>query len=80
MGFIGNLLSDVVDVVSGGIPIVGGKLGQVIGAQARKLPFKTGGVVMNPIIAEAKRMKGTKEMKAKMARLRAMRGKKKAKK
>lgn len=76
-GIIGDFLGSVVEAVSGGIPVVGPKLGQYVASQSRRLPFRSGGLVVNPIIAEAKKMKGTKEMKAKMARLRAMRGKKK---
>jgi len=74
-GIIGDFLGNVVEAVSSGIPIVGGKLGDYVAGQARRLPFKRGGQVVNPIIAEAKKMKGTKAMKEKMAKLRAMRGK-----
>lgn len=74
-GIIGDFLGSVVEVVSGGIPIVGPKLGDYVAGQARRLPFKKGGMVVSPVIAQAKKMKGTKAMKEKMARLRAMRGK-----
>ena len=90
MGFIGNILGEISELVSGGIPIVGPKLGQVVGAQARKLPFKKGGQVMATHMmpngnmmkgkthktAKAKKMKkGSKEARAFMASLRAMRKK-----
>jgi hypothetical protein len=74
-GAIGSFLGSLVQTVSSGIPIVGGKLGDLVASQARRLPFKKGGVVMSPIIAQAKKMKGSEQMKEKMKRLRAMRGK-----
>jgi hypothetical protein len=101
MGFIGNLLGTVSDLtgqIAGEILPLGSlvkKGGSYLGEQARKIPFKKGGMVShmmpdgsrmkgkshrsrkttNPIIAEAKKMKGTQAMKDKMKRLRAMRGK-----
>lgn len=75
MGFFGNILGEISEAVSGGIPIIGGRLGKLVGEQARRLPFKHGGMVVNPMIAHAKQGKGTKAMKDKMRRLRAMRKK-----
>ena len=46
MGKIGDFLGSVVEAVSGGIPVVGGKLGEFVAGQARRLPFKKGGLVM----------------------------------
>ena len=90
MGFIGNILGDIVELVSPGIPIVGGKLGQIVGGQARKLPFKKGGQVMATHMmpngsmmkgkthktGKPKKMKkGSKQARDLMASLRAMRKK-----
>jgi hypothetical protein len=92
MGIIGNFLGSVVEAVSGGIPVVGGKLGDFVAGQARRLPFRKGGLVMaTHMMPDGSMMKGkthggkkgkktmagkgTKAMRDKMARLRAMRGK-----
>lgn len=76
-GFFGDLISSVAQPLGAlagaafGGPlggILGGGLGSAISPIAKRLPFRQGGVV-----AKAKKGKGSKAMKAKMARLRAMR-------
>jgi outer membrane lipoprotein SlyB len=73
-GFFGDLISSVsqpLGALAGaafGGPlggILGGGLGSAISPIAKRLPFRKGGVVSKP-------KKGSKAMKAKMARLRAM--------
>ena len=58
--------------------IVGGGVGSAAGGLAKKLPFRRGGVVMAAMPMKMKKgkkgpAKGSAAMKAKMARLRAMR-------
>ncbi len=62
--------------------IVGGGIGSAVATAAKKLPFKKGGVVVAEMAMPMKKgkakkapAKGSAAMKAKMARLRAMRGK-----
>ena len=84
-GFIGDLISSVAQPLGalagatfgplGGI--LGGGIGSAISPLAKRLPFQAGGVVMmeKPMKKKAKKApaKGSKAMKLKMARLRAMR-------
>lgn len=83
-GFFGDLISSVAQPLGAlagaafGGPlggILGGGLGSAISPIAKRLPFAKGGVVMGKKkTKKAKGMvKGSKEAKAKMARLRAMR-------
>ena len=86
-GFFGDLISSVAQPL-GALAgtafgplgtIIGGGLGSAISPIAKRLPFQKGGVVMMPMkkkkaTKKAKGMvKGSKEAKLKMARLRAMR-------
>jgi hypothetical protein len=58
-GIIGDFLGSVVEAVSGGIPIVGGKLGNFVAGQARRLPFRKGGLVMaTHMMPDGSMMKG----------------------
>jgi len=87
-GFFGDLISSVAQPLGAlagtalGGPlgtIIGGGLGSAISPIAKRLPFQQGGVVMMPMkkkktTKKAKApAKGSKAMKLKMARLRAMR-------
>jgi hypothetical protein len=85
-GFFGDLLSSVVQPLASiagtalGGPIggiLGGGLGSAISPLAKRLPFQQGGVVMMAPKKGKKKTKqpakGSKAMKMKMARLRAMR-------
>lgn len=85
-GFIGDLISSVAQPLGAlggaflGGPlggIIGGGLGSAISPIAKRIPFQQGGVVMmeKPMKKKAKKApaKGSKAMKLKMARLRAMR-------
>jgi len=85
-GFIGDFLSTVAQPLSAlagtalGGPlgtIIGGGLGSAISPLAKRLPFQAGGIVMMPMkkkkTKKAKGMvKGSKEAKLKMRRVRAM--------
>lgn len=86
-GFIGDLISSVAQPLGAlggaflGGPlggIIGGGLGSAISPIAKRIPFQQGGVVMmeKPMKKKATKKqpaKGSKAMKLKMARLRAMR-------
>ena len=85
-GFFGDLISSVAQPLGAlagtalGGPlgtIIGGGLGSAISPLAKRLPFQKGGVVMMPMkkkkTKKAKGMvKGSKEAKLKMRRVRAM--------
>ncbi len=86
-GFFGDLLQSVGGTLGqiggsalGGLigqPGLGGQIGGAIGGAIpfNRLPFKKGGVVVKAKKPKAKKQpaKGSKAMKAKMAKLRAMR-------
>ena len=85
-GFIGDLISSVAQPLGAlggaflGGPlggIIGGGLGSAISPIAKRIPFQQGGVVMmeKPKKAKKQPAKGSKAMKLKMARLRAMKRK-----
>lgn len=80
--FFGSVLSPLGSIAGAAFgpigSIVGGGVGSAVGSLAKKLPFKRGGVVMAAMPMKMKKgkkgpAKGTAAMKAKMARLRAMR-------
>ena len=79
--FFGSVLSPLGSIAGAAFgpigSIVGGGLGTAVGGLAKKLPFKRGGVVvaMPMKMKKGKKgpAKGSTAMKAKMARLRAMR-------
>jgi hypothetical protein len=76
MGVFGNLLGQGIGYLGGGL--FGGQkakdTGRTIGgALGTLLPFQQGGIVMPVKKVKRGKGKGTKAMKAKMAKLRAMR-------